>query len=248
MPPSPGGMRIRLSSTASSSTTRASPAPAAWVQQPWPYDLGMTAVHEIGHWSGLYHTFQGGCDAPGDDVTDTAYEENAATGCPLKRPSACPDETRFDPVENYMDYSDDACMKHFTPMQYQRMKDMVSYYRYKLSPQTSPIVAARANPQKHRRIRLVLPALAPSLSAAGQRSPSRISKAATSSPLPRASSPVPILPERWQAYREQVAAPLGDPSAPERLAWPGLGADRPPEALASARSGIAGLSGLFGGQ
>ncbi len=108
-----------------------------WVQQPWPYDLGMTAVHEIGHWSGLYHTFQGGCDAPGDDVTDTAYEENAATGCPLKRPSACSDETRFDPVENYMDYSDDACMKHFTPLQYQRMKDMVSYYRYKLSPQTS---------------------------------------------------------------------------------------------------------------
>jgi Pregnancy-associated plasma protein-A len=108
-----------------------------WIQQPWPYDLGMMAVHEIGHWSGLYHTFQGGCEAPGDDVTDTAYEENAATGCPLRRPSACPDETRFDPVENYMDYSDDACMKHFTPLQYQRMKDMVSYYRYQLSPQTS---------------------------------------------------------------------------------------------------------------
>ncbi len=36
-----------------------------------------------------------------------------------------------------MDYSDDSCMKHFTPMQYQRIKDMVGYYRYKLSPQTS---------------------------------------------------------------------------------------------------------------
>jgi hypothetical protein len=36
-----------------------------------------------------------------------------------------------------MDYSDDACMKHFTPMQYQRMKDMVGYYRSQLNPLTS---------------------------------------------------------------------------------------------------------------
>ena len=108
-----------------------------WVSQPWPFDLGMTAVHEVGHWCGLYHTFQGGCDAPDDDIADTAFELNSASGCPLQQPSACPGETRFDPVENYMDYSDDSCMKHFTPMQYQRVKDMVGYYRYQLSPQTS---------------------------------------------------------------------------------------------------------------
>jgi hypothetical protein len=111
--------------------------PNASRAQPWPYDLGMTAVHEVGHWAGLYHTFQGGCEAPGDDIADTAYEQNSATGCPLRQPSVCPGETRFDPVENYMDYSDDSCMKHFTPMQYQRIKDMVGYYRYQLSPQTS---------------------------------------------------------------------------------------------------------------
>ncbi len=108
-----------------------------WLQQPWPYDLGMTAVHEIGHWCGLYHTFQGGCDAPGDDVNDTAYEASAATGCPLHRPSSCPGEVGFDPVENYMDYSDDGCMKQFTQLQYQRVKDMVGYYRYQLNPLTS---------------------------------------------------------------------------------------------------------------
>jgi hypothetical protein len=107
-----------------------------WVQQPWPFNLGMTAVHEVGHWAGLYHTFQGGCDAPGDDVEDTAYEATSASGCPLNQRSSCPGETRFNPVENYMDYSDDACMKHFTPMQYQRIKDMVGYYRYQLNPLT----------------------------------------------------------------------------------------------------------------
>ena len=108
-----------------------------WIQQPWPYDLGMTAVHEIGHWCGLYHTFQGGCDAPGDDVEDTAFELEPAAGCPIDQPSSCAGEARANPVENYMDYSDDACMKHFSPMQIQRAKDMVGYYRYQLSPLTN---------------------------------------------------------------------------------------------------------------
>lgn len=99
-----------------------------------PFDLGMTAVHEIGHWAGLFHTFQGGCAAPGDEIEDTAFEEFSAVGCPLRQLSTCPGETRFNPVENYMDYSDDACMKEFTPQQVQRVKDMVGYYRYELQP------------------------------------------------------------------------------------------------------------------
>jgi hypothetical protein len=103
----------------------------------WPYNLGMTAVHEVGHWCGLWHTFQGGCQAPGDDVDDTPYEARPATGCPLNQPSACDGETRFDPVENYMDYSDDSCMKEFTAMQYERIKDMVGLYRNELNPLTS---------------------------------------------------------------------------------------------------------------
>lgn len=99
-----------------------------------PFDLGMTAVHEIGHWAGLFHTFQGGCADPGDEVVDTAYEEFSAQGCPIRQLSSCPGETRFNPVENYMDYSDYACMKEFTPIQVQRVKDMVGYYRYQLQP------------------------------------------------------------------------------------------------------------------
>jgi hypothetical protein len=104
------------------------------VDRPWPFDLGMTAVHEVGHWTGLYHTFEGGCEAPGDDIADTAYEEIGASSCPQNQPSSCPGETRFNPVDNYMDTSDDACMTHFTPLQYQRIKDMLIYYRSELNP------------------------------------------------------------------------------------------------------------------
>ena len=110
---------------------------AARPLQNWPFDLGMTAVHEIGHWCGLYHTFQDGCEAPGDYIEDTPFEAKSAFGCPVHQPSACPGETRYDPVDNYMDYTDDACMKHFTPQQFQRVRDMVGYYRYKLNQQTA---------------------------------------------------------------------------------------------------------------
>ncbi len=103
----------------------------------WPFDLGMTAVHEIGHWCGLYHTFQDGCAPPGDDVDDTPYEENSAFGCPIDQPSSCPGETRFNPVENYMDYTDDACMKRFSPQQIERVRDMEGFHRYELNPQTA---------------------------------------------------------------------------------------------------------------
>ena len=101
-----------------------------------PYNLGMTAVHEIGHWAGLFHTFENGCNDPGDEITDTAYDAVSAAGCPMGQKSSCEHDTRFNPVESYMDYSDDACMKQFTPLQVQRMKDVVGYYRYAMKTQT----------------------------------------------------------------------------------------------------------------
>ncbi|KXJ85373.1 hypothetical protein Micbo1qcDRAFT_128152 [Microdochium bolleyi] len=93
------------------------------------YNLGLTAVHEIGHWFGLLHTFEGQkCSGRGDYVPDTPTQISASVGCPVGRDS-CPGIEGVDPIHNYMDYSTDACYEEFTPRQKKRMMTMYNTYR-----------------------------------------------------------------------------------------------------------------------
>ena len=85
------------------------------------YNKGRTTTHEMGHFFGLRHIWgddDGRCDGPGDYVDDTPNQGGEYTGCPSHPKVSCSVTSMF---QNFLDYTDDACMNLFTAEQVGRM-------------------------------------------------------------------------------------------------------------------------------
>ncbi|MCI4666796.1 MAG: M43 family zinc metalloprotease [Bacteroidia bacterium] len=88
-----------------------------------PYNLGRTTTHEVGHWLGLEHIWgDGGCGVD-DGCADTPPSDQPNYGCPTTAPANCGTPDMF---ENYMDYTDDACMNVFTQCQKNIMRAVMA--------------------------------------------------------------------------------------------------------------------------
>ena len=98
-----------------------------------PYNKGRTLTHEVGHWLGLRHIWGDGVCSD-DFVADTPTQRNASSGCPNSL--SCNDVTPA-MVQNYMDYSNDACKNIFTEGQKDRILAAIE-----LSPRRKSVVSA----------------------------------------------------------------------------------------------------------
>ncbi len=91
------------------------------------YNQGDTATHEVGHWLGLYHTFQGGCTGYGDYVSDTPAEASPPTSArPAATRARAPGSTRS---RTSWTTPTTRCMNTFTAGQVSRMQAQWTAYR-----------------------------------------------------------------------------------------------------------------------
>ena len=84
------------------------------------YNKGRTMTHEVGHWLGLRHIW--GDATCGDDFcADTPIHHDSNYHCPTTIPLSCDPVPVPEMIQNYMDYTDDACMNIFTQNQKDRI-------------------------------------------------------------------------------------------------------------------------------
>ncbi len=100
------------------------------------FNKGRTATHEVGHYLGLLHTFEGGCTGPNDYVTDTPALSSETRNCPSHPATSCNNITKM--FQNYLDYTNDACMNLFTAGQIDRVINVLENSPRRKSLLTSP--------------------------------------------------------------------------------------------------------------
>jgi PKD repeat protein len=95
--------------------------------------LGRTGTHEVGHWLGIYHTFNNSCGidecTDGDYVCDTPPVATANFGCSVTNSCSNDSPDLPDQIENYMDYTSETCSNMFTAGQAARMHSSLTNIR-----------------------------------------------------------------------------------------------------------------------
>lgn len=86
----------------------------------YPYNLGRTATHEVGHWMNLRHIW-GDATCGSDLVADTPSHNAANYGAPVFPHYSTCTGTPVEMTMNYMDYVDDRAMFMFSANQKSRM-------------------------------------------------------------------------------------------------------------------------------
>jgi PKD repeat protein len=103
--------------------------------------LGRTGTHEVGHWLGIYHTFNNSCGddvcSDGDYVCDTPPVSTANFGCTITNSCNNDSPNLPDQIENYMDYTSETCSDMFTEGQSDRMHSTLDNLR--------PIIWSQSN-------------------------------------------------------------------------------------------------------
>jgi|GEM_PF-113364 len=88
------------------------------------YNKGRTTTHEVGHFLGLNHIWgddDGACTGS-DYVDDTPNQSGSTGGCPTHPRTTCEVTSMF---QNFLDYTNDACMNLFTQGQVSRMEVVI---------------------------------------------------------------------------------------------------------------------------
>ena len=111
-----------------------------------PFNQGRTGTHEVGHWLGLRHIWGNGSSCDDDDgIADTPVQKGENYGCPSGILVSCNGTAYGDMYQNYMDYTDDACMNLFTQGQGAYMRTVLSTSRAEILRSLACSYALRSN-------------------------------------------------------------------------------------------------------